>query len=210
MPKGPLLTGDANISAPGAAQVLALGTQLPYPAPPAQARDHARALARQALVQALAAALDCPPQALCVRGAPGTAPRLAWAAGGNAGLEAVGLSISHAPGLSLLAWNLQGAVGVDVQAAPTDTSATELLHTAALYLEPKAAQTLAQQARAAHFSIAFSQCWAQHEAALKCLGLGLVEYSPALAAQRAGVQTANLALPAWAPAGLVAALAWRA
>ena len=71
------------------------------------------------------------------------------------------------------------------------------------------ALTLANKVQSAHFSIIFTQCWAQYEAALKCLGLGLAEYTPALAAQLAHVQTVRLALPAWAPGGLVAALAWR-
>lgn len=188
-------------------QVLALDTRPAQAA--AQARAQARTLARDALRQALAPPLHCRPEDLHIAHLPGEPPRLTWAAGGAAGLHRVGLSISHAPGLSLVAWHLQGAVGVDVQAPPQDAAAADLLHTAALYLGPETTAALTRQAQRAHFSIAFAQCWARHEAALKCLGLGLGEYSPALAAQLAPVQTAPLALPAWAAAGMVAALAWR-
>ena len=189
--------------------MLAVDTRLPHAATPAQERDHARTLARAALTRALAAQLGCAPQALSVSDERGQPPRLAWATGGAAALGAIGLSISHAPALSLAAWRLQGAVGVDLQAVPQEAKTADLLHTAALYLGQNTAETLANKVQSAHFSIIFTQCWAQYEAALKCLGLGLAEYTPALAAQLAHVQTVRLALPAWAPGGLVAALAWR-
>ena len=74
----------------------------------------------------LAAVLGCAPQALSVSDARGIPPRLGWTTGGRSGLDAIGLSISHAPGLSLVAWCPKGAVGVDVQAVPYATDRAEL------------------------------------------------------------------------------------
>ena len=168
-------------------------------------RTQARQQIRTALAAQIAQALGCQLQALHITHTPGQPPRLLR----EGHVLPWGLSISHAPGLSLAAWHPQGAVGIDVQAVPQAVAPGELLHTAAIFLGPETAAALAKQAQEAHFLIAFAQHWAAHEAALKCLGLGLVEYHPALAAQLAGVQVAPLPLPAWAGAGRVAALALR-
>ena len=141
--------------------------------------------------------------------ARGIPPRLGWTTGGRSGLDAIGLSISHAPGLSLVAWCPKGAVGVDVQAVPYATDRAELWRTAALFFPPDRLEALAEHASDALFSEAFAGHWAAHEAALKCLGQGLVEYTPTLAARLAGVRTAALTLPGWAAADVVAAIAWR-
>lgn len=195
---------------PHAPRVLALDTRLPYAATPAQEREHARALARTALCQAVAPLLGCPPDALHISDTRGQPPRPAWADGRSAAaLGGLGLSISHAPGLSLAAWHLRGPVGVDVQAVPRAATAAELLRTAALFLGPKSVAALVQQAHCALFFEVFAHHWARHEAALKCVGQALAEYSPALAAQLTGVHMATLVLPPWASADVVAALAWR-
>lgn len=194
---------------PHAPRVLALDTRLPHAATPAQERDHARALARAALTRALAVHLGCAPQALSVSEVRGTPPRLAWAAGDAAALDAIGLSISHAPGLSLAAWSPQGAVGVDVQAVPRTAGRAELWRTAALFFGKNQLETLDRQASTAPFFEVFAHHWAAHEAALKCARLALAEYSPAVATRLAGMRVVTLGLPAWASAGVVAALAYR-
>ena len=198
--------GDRLASAP---QAHALDTRLAQAVAPGQERDHARAQARAALRRLLAAVLGCAPQALSVSDARGIPPRLGWTTGGRSGLDAIGLSISHAPGLSLVAWCPKGAVGVDVQAVPYATDRAELWRTAALFFPPDRLEALAEHASDALFSEAFAGHWAAHEAALKCLGQGLVEYTPTLAARLAGVRTAALTLPGWAAADMVAAIAWR-
>lgn len=199
--------GDRPAHAP---RVLALDTRAPRATPHAQERDHARAMARTALRQALATHLGCAPQALHVSDERGTPPRLGWAAGGATPLDSIGLSISHAPGLTLAAWCPHGAVGVDVQAVPHAAVRADLWQTATLFLAPNQLEMLDGQASDASFLEAFTRCWAAHEAALKCAGLALAEYSPALAARLHGVQAAPLTLPGWAAKGRVAALAWRA
>ena len=85
----------------------------------------------------------------------------------------------------------------------------ELRRTAALVLPPESVLALGQQAQTAPFFEAFCAQWAAHEARLKCLGQPLAEWHPALAAGLAGVCTAALVLPPWAPSAGAAALAWR-
>lgn len=195
---------------PRAPQVLAVDTRLPGAGTPMQERDHARAVARAALREAIAPQLGCAPDALAISDMRGQPPRLARVDGcGPPAPDGMGLSISHAPGLSLAAWCRHGAVGVDVQAVPRAAGRAELWRTAALFFSPNQLQTLDRQALAAPFFEVFARAWAAHEAALKCAGLALAEYTPALAARLAGVRVAALALPGRAAPGLVAAVAWR-
>lgn len=178
---------------------------------PEDARRHARQQARALLCAQLAPVLGCAAQALAVSDTRGQPPRLVWRGPGHApdALAGIGLSIAHAPGLSLVAWHAGGAVGVDVQALPPGADAAELRRTAALVLPPESVLALDQQAQTAPFFEAFCAQWAAHEARLKCLGQPLVEWNPALAAGLAGVCTAALVLPPWAPSAGAAALAWR-
>lgn len=208
---GPNFCHFAQDCLPGAPRVLAIATHLPHAGSPEHARQHARALARAALRRALADAWGCAPAALAISDQRGQPPGLGWAGTGAApaALATTSLSISHAPGLSLAAWCLQGCVGVDLQAMPQQSSRAELLHTAGQFLPPDSIETLAKQAQDAPFIEAFTDRWAAHEAALKCLGQALTEYHPALATRLAGVRPASLRLPGWAAPDLVAALAWR-
>lgn len=195
---------------PGAPRVYAVDTRGAHAGAPEDERRRARAQARAALRQGLAAALGCAPDALAIGDVRGQAPRLAWRGAGAApALDAIGLSISHAPGLSLAAWCPAGMVGIDVQAVPHDASHAELWRTAALFFTSNRLAALEQQAQEAPFIEAFARHWTAHEAALKCLGLALQEGSPALAGRLAGVRVAPLALPPGSRADLVAALAWR-
>lgn len=166
---------------PGAPRVWALST------PPGAPRGVVRALAREALATLLGvgALTD-------VRGEPPRAP-------GQPGLH---LGLSHAEGLSLLACH-SAPVGVDVQALPVQADAA----TAALFLGPDWLPAQSGKAPEAHFSIAFSAAWTQHEARLKCAGIPLVEWSEALAARLACC--ACVPLHGTALRGWCAALAWQ-
>ena len=190
---------------PGAPRVWAVSTQATaLAANPEDARRAARQQARAALRHALAPLLGCAADDLAVSDARGQPPRLIWTGPHPApAMGPMGLSISHGPGQSLVAWRMQGPVGVDVQALPRDASADECLRTAALYLGPDEAMALMNQAPDAHFFEAFAQAWAAHEARLKCLGQPLAEWSPAWAAPLAGLQAAAVTVP-----GCAAALAW--
>lgn len=159
----------------------------------------------------LATLLGCSPRQLALGDVRGQPPRLHWLGPGAApeGLDTLCVSISHAPGLSLLAWCPGRPVGVDLQTEPRQTSAAELLRTAALYLGEDAHAALARQAAADRLGEAFTLRWARHEARLKCLGLPLCEWTAALGATLAAVEAAPLELPGWAGSGVRAAVAWR-
>lgn len=209
---------------PGAPRVLAIAIPA-QPGPPEATRAAARQQARAALAEALGAWLGCGAAAITISSERGQAPKatLARAEPGDAALAAtlaaIGLSISHAPGLTLVAWHPRGAVGVDVQSlddAPADAAERQRLAAQYLgkHLASSRATALGGQSLTAITKIAFARAWAAQEARLKCLNEPLREGSPALAARLAQCLTLPLALPAarancdrpvW-----VAAVAWRA
>ena len=195
---------------PGAPRVWAIDTPRATAACPEAQRQHARRLARIALCEQLAPQWGCAPRQLAVTDERGEPPRLRWLGPGAApaALAGSGVSMAHASGVSLLAWHPNGAVGVDVQPLPTNAPAHELVRTARLYFEPNWPVAGAEQAQPATIFEAFATRWVAHEARLKCLGLPLLEWSPALAERLAPVPDAPLALPAWAPRDCAAAVAW--
>ena len=197
--------------APGAPRVWAL--QLAGGTPgesPEAARQRARAQARAALRTLLADAFDLPPQAITLDDHRGAAVRAQLAAGTppQQGWDALGLSISHENGISLIALRTAGPVGVDIAALPKEWLAegdAALRRQAALYLGPThpAVQPGADGAR-------FVRGWAELEAKLKCIGQPLSEWVPALAAHMAELNAGCLRLPIWAgdPRFLAAVAAW--
>lgn len=116
-----------------------------------------------------------------------------------------GISVSHETGLSLLAINFSGPVGIDLLRIPENLDwQKEMPALAAAYLGPKIARQiadLAPQGRLAHFA----QAWAKHEARLKCQGLALEEWSCQLEEHLSPCCVAQLALPS-AYVGAVAIL----
>ncbi len=200
----------AGSDEPGAPRVWALDTSSAHAGPPEDERQHARAAARAALRRLLAEHLGCAPDDLALSNVRGQAPRLLWQGASRAPgtLAMLHLSVSHAPGLSLLAWCQGATLGVDVQAVPRNAPVPELLHTAALYLEPNTALALAQKAQDASFFEAFTHAWSLHEARLKCLGQPLAEWSPTLGRALAPLHAAPLRLPPRAAPQHAATLAW--
>ena len=197
--------------APDAPRAYALPT-LPRQAneSPERARGLARGLARAALLQCIGDELRIAPSTLRLTDQRGEAVSAQRADGApDARLAALGLSLSHEDGVSLLALLPGGAVGVDVVACHGAPDGAEQQRIAELFLGQKTPPAPVQKAPRAIDSIAFVQRWAQHEAALKCIGHALVEWTPALAARLEGVRTAPLVLPAWAGGRHVGAVAWR-
>ena len=196
-------------SAPHGLRVLALPVPA-QPGPPEATRNAARQQARAALAAALAEVLRCAPEALDIGNQRGQPPRARWRGPVTppAGLDHVGLSVSHERGLCLLALLPGGAVGVDVVAHDTAPAPEEMHRLARLYLGPKTAAALDWKAPTDIVSIAFMRTWAGHEAALKCLGQSLIEWHPALEERLRALRTARVELPAWA-GGHTAAVAWR-
>lgn len=168
--------------------------------PFSQNRDIARQLVRSALRDSLAPLLDCAPAAVPLLAQPGQPLRLA-------GRERqIGLSVSHTPGLSLVAIHRHGAVGVDLLRVDDLTMKdAELQRMAEDYLGNEVARTLAgllgERRRQA-----FAEAWVGLEAGLKCLGEGLAEWSPERQTLLANCRIRELALPK----GLVGAVAWLA
>ncbi|HEY1392977.1 MAG TPA: 4'-phosphopantetheinyl transferase superfamily protein [Methylibium sp.] len=157
-------------------------------------RERAREQVRTALRGLLGAHFGIAAEAVALSGTPGQPIRLDHP---EAPIE---ISISHAEGCSLLALWPQGEVGVDLM---LPIPLPEMQNLASQYLGPEVAQTLAAVAVPKREQ-AFAAAWCRHEAALKCLGEPLDEWSEAMAARLLRCRLAMLDLPApW-----VGATAW--
>lgn len=167
-------------------------------------RDSARSQARAALRSCLAPELGCAEAQLEISNLRNQPPQLLLR---SQMLSAPYCSISHAPGIALLAWHWRGAVGVDIQAVAPSIPRHELEDVARLFFQPNKALALMGIAQDALFFERFAQAWTQQEAQLKCAGLGLVEWSAALQARLAAL---NCASPVLADGldGYAAAVAW--
>lgn len=154
--------------------------------PDSPPRPVARQRIRTALQSVLGELWQCKPADVTLTTTPGEPLR----AQGPHALN-WGVSVSHDTGLSVAAVHRHGPVGVDlVLAAPTfDWRAT-----AYDYLGPDVAHGIAALPLNAQ-NEAFLKAWTQHEARLKCLSLGLVEWSPELHARFSDLHTAPLDLP---------------
>lgn len=164
-------------------------------------RDQARLQARAALRSCLTQDLGCPEDALQISNQRNEAPQL-WLYGERLGQPF--FSISHAPGLALLAWHGGGPVGVDIQAVNAGASRHELQAVAQIFLAPKMAQALDGIAQDALFFKAFASAWAAQEARLKCAGVGLLEWSAELESSLACLHCTPVAMAD----GYAAAVAW--
>ena len=157
--------------------------------PPMLIRDTARQLVRGVLREILGDAELISP--------PGQAIRLARTD------STIGISVSHESGLSLLAVNFSGPVGIDLLRIPDDPDwASQIQALAGDYLGPKVAQQITDLAAQEQMT-SFAQAWAAHEARLKCQGLALAEWSSELEASLAECCAQPLVLPA----GFVGAVA---
>ncbi len=157
------------------------------PVPAAAPRHEARRLVRLVVQARLGELFAMPAAAVQLFASPGQPVRLAPP------LAQVGVSFSHDAGLSLAAINQGGAVGVDLMCCPPPWD--DLADLARDYLGPQLAATLAEMPATAR-QRTFAQAWTAHEASLKCLGLPLAEWSPALAERLATCRACALPLPA--------------
>jgi len=152
-------------------------------------RHAARTQIRVAVSETLAALLDQPVLSIKLISQPGQ-PILV-----DMPDKSVRLSVSHAVGLSVAAIHRQRSIGVDVMRVEPGTCAIpdwEVL--AQDYLGPQAwgrLDCVATERRAR----AFAQEWTRWEAGLKCLGLALTEWTPALQQRLASCCVIALTLP---------------
>lgn len=147
-------------------------------------RERAREQIRLAARTALAAVLDVDASAVTIASTPGQPPRVSI----DSGVGAIGCSFAHEDGYALAAFNLNGAVGVDlmrVQDIP-DWHAV-----AGDYLGSTICTSLAATP-AAERPQALALAWTRHEAALKCLGIQLAEWSEDLTARVRNTSSALL------------------
>ena len=148
-------------------------------------RHIARQRIRSALSEALGILLAQPAQSVALISEPGQPIRLGLPK------QQCGLSISHEPGLSVAAINLCGAIGIDLM-RPGDVP--DWQQVALDYLGPQICKRIREhpENRRAH---AFAQEWTRYEACLKCLGLGIDEWHPALQSKLQRCNVTELALP---------------
>ena len=168
------------------------------PTPLTASRPEARRAIRHALQNTVATLLGQPLTSITLLSSPGQPVRV-LAPG-----TPVHIAISHMPGLSVAAVCTHGPVGVDVMATPTQDLPgwAQLAHD---YLGPQTTAALHHQPPT-HRPAAFAQAWVSLEARLKCLGLGLTEWTPALGLRLAACGVGPLDLPQ----GACGAVAWRA
>ena len=149
-------------------------------------RTLARALVRDAVVRTLEAALDQPAGSVKLVSRPGEAVAVEVVPG------VFGLSFSHAPGWSIAAIRRGACVGVDLMRVEDgiegDPDWMRLAHD---YLGPQVTAVL-QATAPAKRAVAFAKAWTRLEACLKCLGLALTEWSPALETQLRACQVMAL------------------
>lgn len=149
-------------------------------------RTVARTTIRTAIKDVLGELWGCAPTHVTLAHTPGEPLR---ARGPNS--PAWGLSVSHDAGLSVAAVNRLGPVGVDIVC---ESQAFDWHAVAHDYLGPAMARQLASHPLAEQ-NQQFLRAWARHEACLKCLSLGLVEWSPALQSRLATLEVVDFELP---------------
>lgn len=181
----------ADLHGPAGLTVIAVATPL------TASRAEARQTLRHALQHTLAAFLNQPVSAITLLSSPGQPVRV------QAIGKPVHVALSHMPGLSVAAISRRGVVGVDVMDSPPQ-ELPDWASVARDYLGPHITAALCQQPPTER-PAAFAQAWVRLEARLKCSGLALTEWTPALDRQLAGCPTAALAL---LPSG-VGAVAWQ-
>lgn len=153
-------------------------------------RTSARRQIRSALIDAVSKLTECDPAQLSVTSAPGRPLQLlASMIDTN-----IGISIAHEAGLSVAAINSAGPVGIDlVRLDIVAASAADWPQMADDYLGANAAARIAA-AEPIHRAQQFAFEWAAHEARLKCVGYGLVEW-PAAPTSISYLKVQPLALP---------------
>ena len=157
--------------------------------PATENRRVARSLVRSALREVLAVLLGQPAASIVLVSPHGHAIQV------DSPICRLSLSISHSPGLSVAAICQGAAIGIDVmQIEAVSQGQTEWMRLAADYLGPRLTAKLLSTPPATFQSV-FVQAWTDFEAALKCLGLDLTEWSPELASRLASCRVKALDLP---------------
>jgi len=152
-------------------------------------REAARLRIRAVLTAALADHFGIDAGRIALHSPQGVAP---WAIVAlDAGDQRIALSISHDGDISVAAYCLSGAVGIDVMSI---VPVPDWRAVARDYLGPEAARKLAARSEGER-DAAFAHAWSEHEARLKCLGLQLAEWCDERAVALQACRCFPLALP---------------
>jgi 4'-phosphopantetheinyl transferase len=149
----------------------------------------ARDLIRTALRETIALFLDQPVASIALVSRPGQAIEV------DSPLARLRVSVSHMPGMSAAAIGRNTAIGLDVMRIESWTQEMpEWACVARDYLGPQMIACL-QGASPMQRPVNFVEAWTHFEACLKCLGLALTEWTPALAQRLTTCRVMVLALP---------------
>ena len=151
-------------------------------------RSQARKLIRMAITQVLADKLSCSYTEIKLISQSGQSVKVSQPR------QNIGLSISHEPGLSLAAINMNGKVGVDlidVKSIPNDH---EIYKLALEYLGTQVAEYLSLLPSELQKQ-AFAKAWTEFEAQLKCQEKSLGEWTASSALQLNTLTIRHLKLP---------------
>ena len=155
---------------------------------PTTVRSQARKLIRMAITQVLADKLSCSYTEIKLITQPGQSVKVSQPR------QTIGLSISHEPGLSLAAINMNGKVGVDlidVKSIPNDH---EIYKLALEYLGTQVAEYLSLLPSELQ-KHAFAKAWAEIDERLTCQGESLDEWTASSALQLKTLTIRHLKLP---------------
>jgi 4'-phosphopantetheinyl transferase len=147
-------------------ELIVIGITTPIP----HNREAARLQVREALRQSLATLLGCCADEVLLVSQPAQGLRVSVPG------RQIGLSLSHESGLSLGAINPHGAVGIDLMRIEPQEDWESVARN---YLGPAAFQRIAR-APGHQLAEIFAREWVAYEASLKCHGISLDEWSPAL------------------------------
>lgn len=152
-------------------------------------REAARLRIRAVLTAALADHFGIDAGRIALHSPQGVAP---WAVVTlDAGDQRVALSITHDGDISVAAYCLSGAVGIDIMSI---VPVPDWESVARDYLGADAARKLAARSEGER-DAAFAHAWSEHEARLKCLGLQLSEWCDERAVALQACRCFPLALP---------------
>ena len=156
--------------------------------PPTTIRTQARKLIRIALKQILAAKLACPVTEIKLSTQAGQGLKLLQPK------QTIGISVSHDSGLSLVAINMNGRVGIDLIDIKTVPNDNEIYKLANDYLGVKTAEYLINLPPEQQ-KLAFAESWTEFEALLKYQEKNLREYDSSNVLQTSNLIAKQLAMP---------------
>ena len=150
-------------------------------------RQETRQLVRTAIQEVLSLVLHCDANEIDLLSQAGQAIKLLNTH------QNMGLSVSHEVGLSLVAINMYGAVGIDLMAINSVPNDLELRTLAIEYLGVKIAKDIFREPIERHKE-AFAMAWTEFEACLKVKGEALIEWSAARDEKLKSARVCSLAL----------------